>query len=281
MVTETAPPPTETEVVPTPEPEAPESTEESPPEQPTPEAEQPAADLDTEFNAFVGTPTSEEAPSSGSADSLPPEVEQEVQKRVLTHQQEQQRQLQELGRLNHFRDTATRLRSNLTAQGLPDNLQSYILNEFNSYHNDYGQIITREAGDAAAITSVQEFYKAAAPFIPSADRDAWLAARGSEHKSQADTVKALVDHARKGYVKESEVKKQVAAAKVDTKKWFEDKGLIAGSKAPPNGNGSGGAAGSYTLDQIDEMGISKFHSLVPDATDRRRILDDAHKRAGR
>lgn len=200
--------------------------------------------LDTAHEAFLrelGASAEVTTPGTEGKPALAPEAEEEVERRVNETLTAAQRQAQQLGQINYFRDSTTHLRNWAQQRNLDPADTNVLVEFFNQYHNVGQQVTKLEASEAAAAQTVTDAYAAAAKVLglkgPQANE--FIGARGNGHKGPEDTMKAIVELARKGFVSESEAKARTSAALVKYKAEVVDP--IVG-KAPPR---EGGGAGVY------------------------------------
>lgn len=215
--------------------------EDTPPSPPAPDVEIPQADtpdaepsLDAVHDEFLKTLDADESSDAGneSAPKLSPEAQAEVD-RVLNEQQQQtQKQLRETGILNTFRDNANTLRTWANGRLAPQDTEALVA-FFRDYHGISGQIHKSEASETAAVETVTQFYDAMAKELPATKRQAFLNARGTEHKSQADTVKAWLAAKTEGMVTKAELTKAKADAVNAYKEHLIKNRLLKGHDAPP------------------------------------------------
>lgn len=227
--------------VPQPEAEAPPS----PPAPDTPEQQTEEStsepNLDTAHEEFLRSlgATEGDAPTDESGTKpLSPEAQAEVDRVLAEKETETQKAQRELGVLNSFRDNATTLRTWSAGKLQPQDTEALVA-FFRDYHGVSGQIHRAEATQAAATETVNQFYDAMAKELPAGKRQSFLNARGSEHKSQPDTVKAFLSMAREGYVPAKEVTKAKTDAVNAYKEHLIKHKLLKGHDAPPADGGSG------------------------------------------
>ena len=223
--------------------------EESPPsppapvENPEPQAE-PQSDVEPNLESvheeFLRSLGAGEGEQTGNEPEkkLSPEAQAEVDRVLNEAQQTTQKQLRETGILNTFRDNATQLRTWAANKLQPQDTEALVA-FFRDYHGVSGQIHRSEAGDQAAVETVGQFYDVMAKELPASKRQGFLNARGTEHKSQADTVKAWLALKTEGMVTKADAATQVKDGVEKYKAFLIEKKLLKGHDAPPAEGGAG------------------------------------------
>ena len=224
---------------------------EAPPSPPAPETTQETdastsePTLESAHEEFLrGLGATEDATTgteSGDRKPLSPEAQAEVDAALAEERAERERLQRETGVLNSLRDWAQTTRNEVLQSGFNQQTADWIVQKGLEARNLGIQATRLEAETSGATTTVNQFYDAMAKELPANKRQAFLNARGTEHKSQPDTVKAFLAAAREGYLPAKEVAKAKTEAVEAYKAHLISKGLLKGAAAPPAEGGAGSA----------------------------------------
>ena len=151
--------------------------------------------------------------------------------------------------------------------------------QFDAHHAQSSRVLSVEWNNALTIE--------AANLLPESERRAFFN-EGLQSRTLKDVVEKISGVARKGYVSEGDATKREKASYAkgasEAKAFFQEKGLLPGSKAPAADNGSVPANyGSLTPDQIDRMPTNEWLAIGASDTDggrarRQQIRDTARAR---
>lgn len=239
--------------VPQPEVEAPPS----PPAPETPEQQADAPDtseptLESALDEFLrGGDVKEEATAGTDPDApkpLSPEAQAEVDRHLSEQAAAHEKLQRETGVVNALRDWATNTRTQAAQAGVAQNVTDWFIEKGIEAMNLKTQVTQLEASESAAVQAVDQFYASAAKTLPAKDRQAFLAARGTEHKGPDDTLKALRTEWLKDYVHKSEITKIKTQTKDELRAFLIEKKLLKGHDAPPAEGGGGGASHNAASD---------------------------------
>jgi hypothetical protein len=218
------------------EPEVVETPAESPAAEPvteTPEASDPDAVL-ADFLKEQGleTPEGEPAQAEPTPEEREANARREEREKLTREQDEQRQRALKQAQLERFRGRSTALDRHLKETlGVPEAEAGRVIATFNAHHQDLLEI----AKDQAALAFLDNEYQEAAKHL--SDGKGFIAKRG-DHKTTAERYSDFATDLRKGYVKETEVKKQVQTALLAYQKTLRDKGVLPGSKAPESVSGN-------------------------------------------
>jgi hypothetical protein len=177
---------------------------------------------DTEAEAAI---TGTEPESQGPA----PEVLAEAQRIAEAQRQAELRQREEEGIHQAFVNRATGIRNYLLNKGLDPLDADRVVQEFNAHHGQSGTVHRREAITEAGKNFTQTLYSAAEKELPGVTK--------GDYADTASFMKAVVMQARKGYVREADVKTRMKSELSEFKAHLDKLGYTAGSKAPPSESG--------------------------------------------
>lgn len=255
-----------TEEVTTPEIETqatqPEAVADSTPES-TPESTEATAEVDA-LESFVkerGLDTEAEATTTGTEPETQepdPKVLAEAQRIAEAQRQQELRQREEEGIRQAFQQRAPKIRQFLLQKGLDPLDADAVVQEFVQQHGQSGTIHRQEATVEAGQRFTQTLFQAAEKELPGVTK--------GSYESTDSFMKAVVMQARKGYVRESDVKTRIKSELSEFKRHLEDKKLLVTSKAPPAESGtaapSGGRLSDYTAQQLAEMPFAQLSKLT-------------------
>jgi hypothetical protein len=200
-------------------------------EEPTSAA--PATDPLQSFLDEKGYDTEAEAATTGTEpESQGPtaEVLAEAARIAETQRQAEIRQREEEGIYNAFVNRANGIRNYLLNKGLDPLDADRVVQEFNSHHGQSGTVHRREAITEAGTNFTKTLYSAAEKELPGVTK--------GDYGDTASFMKAVVMQARKGYVREADVKTRMKSELSEFKAHLDKLGYTAGSKAPPSESGS-------------------------------------------
>ena len=203
------------------------------------------------LNSFLeekGYDAEAEAESTGTepeAQGPNPEVLAEAQRIAEAQRQADIRQREIEGIHTAFVNRAANIRTYLLREGLDPLKVEAVVNEFNAHHGQSGDVHRKEAFDEARMMAgtnfTQTLYSAAEKELP-----------GVTKGSYADTgsfMKAVVMQARKGYVREADVKTRMKSELTEFKAHLDKLGYTAASKAPPSETGDSATAYANDLER--------------------------------
>ena len=199
------------------------------------------------LNSFLeekGYDAEAEAESTGTepeAQGPNPEVLAEAQRIAEAQRQAELRQREEEGIHNAFIQRAGGIRNFLLNKGMDPLDADRVVQEFNAHHGQSGTVHRREAIAEAGTNFTQTLYSAAEKELP-----------GVTKGSYADTasfMKAVVMQARKGYVREADVKTRMKSELTEFKAHLDKLGYTAASKAPPSETGDSATAYANDLER--------------------------------
>lgn len=234
----------------------------------TPESTEATAEVDA-LESFVkerGLDTEAEATTTGTEPETQepdPKVLAEAQRIAEAQRQQELRQREEEGIRQAFANRSSGIRQflqlkNSQPNGLtPQDIEA-VINEFNAHHGQSGTIHRQEATVEAGQRFTQTLFQAAEKELPGVTK--------GSYESTDSFMKAVVMQARKGYVRESDVKTRIKSELSEFKRHLEDKKLLVTSKAPPAESGtaapSGGRLSDYTAQQLAEMPFAQLSKLT-------------------
>ncbi len=261
------------------------------PSTPTPEPEAPDAEQDDGFNDFLKeagievpaaeAATGETAPEAVKLPSTPEELEQVVSQRLAEIGQTAQKTQQTQAQIEAFRGTRQSIYDSLIADGMPPGRAQQYAATFESYANSVAPVHRTEAQNEENLRVVQTFYNEMAKSLSPTDAAKFIAARGADHKSEADTVTAFQALARKGYVKESEAKNRETTAVVAKLKELDEKGLLNRSRTPSTNDGRGMATiGRMNFKNLEEVEAAHVAGQIDTTARNRLFASGLQRRAG-
>ena len=154
----------------------------------------------------------------------------------------------------------------------PTTFAQAISDQFDAHHAQSSRVLSVEWNNALTIE--------AANLLPESERRAFFN-EGLNSRTLKDVVEKISGVARKGYVSEAGAAKRekdsYAKGASEAKAFFQEKGLLPGSKAPATDNGNGAFNyGSMTLDQIDKMPTADWLAIPEER--RKQLLTAARTR---
>jgi hypothetical protein len=177
---------------------------------------------DTEAEAATtGTEPESQGPTA--------EVLAEAARIAETQRQAEIRQREEEGIYNAFVNRANGIRNYLLNKGLDPLDADRVVQEFNSHHGQSGTVHRREAITEAGKNFTQTLYSAAEKELPGVTK--------GDYGDTSSFMKAVVMQARKGYVREADVKTRMKSELSEFKAHLDKLGYTAASKAPPSESG--------------------------------------------
>jgi hypothetical protein len=221
----------------------PDTPADSPPvEEPT----QPTGTVDA-LDSFLkekGYDTEAEAATTGTepeSQGPNPEVLAEAQRLAAEARQAEIRQREEEGIYNSFVSRSNNIRAYLIREGLDPVKADAVVQEFNQHHGQSGTVHRREAITEAGKNFTQTLYSAAEKELPGVTK--------GDYADTASFMKAVVMQARKGYVREADVKTRMKSELSEFKAHLDKLGYTAGSKAPPSESGDTSTRYANELDR--------------------------------
>jgi hypothetical protein len=189
----------------------------------------PPVDALQSFLDEKGYDTEAEAATTGTepeSQGPNPEVLAEAQRIAAAERQAELRQREEEGIYNAFVNRANGIRNYLLNKGLDPLDADRVVQEFNSHHGQSGTVHRREAITEAGTNFTKTLYSAAEKELPGVTK--------GNYADTASFMKAVVMQARKGYVREADVKTRMKSELSEFKAHLDKLGYTAASKAPPS-----------------------------------------------
>jgi hypothetical protein len=211
-------------------------------EEPTSPA--PAVDALESFFSEKGYDTEAEAATTGTEPETQgpnPEVLAEAQRIAEAQRQAELRQREEEGIYNSFINRAGGIRNFLLQKGMDPLDADRVVQEFNQHHGQSGTVHRREAVTEAGTNFTRTLYQAAEKELPGVTK--------GNYGDTSSFMKAVVMHARKGYVRETDVKTRMKSELTEFKAHLDKLGYTAASKAPPSENGDSSTRYSSELER--------------------------------
>lgn len=244
---------------------------ESPPEEEvTPEP----TEADLAHEEFLKEHYGEDSTPSTPTDTTPtpplsPEIEEAVAARIAEMTTAAQRQQSTQAQQQAYNNTAQTVYNwALQSNHSPQEAQQ-LASLFTAFADTVAPVHRSDATAAENIRVVSQFYDEAAKLLPASRRQPFIEARGKDHKSPADTVKAIYEAGRTGYVSEHDAKQREAKAVTDYKAFLETKGLLVGGKSPPTGTTGSGVAGRANFKTLGEAEAAHVAGKISNADMRR------------